>query len=282
MSARFAIAAREELWFAGRLLESRLLHGEAIETGGAIDATDAADEVLLAVCDRQMEDLRTAIAPLLLPMRLVSRAATDETTAAIIATKEGISVVTTPEHLFDDLALIPARTAATARVDWRNLPLVWRHGSAAVLLHEAVGHAKEHGAPDVAWPEWLTVDVPLAPRRESFRDVPLRRMTTLVAGQSGAPFTLPDTYIEVALVAGGNYEPLDDTVSVAVVAADLVDGGSTTALAPFELRSTREELARALIGAAGDPLRYPGVVCSSEGQELIVGSYAPVMITVFR
>jgi hypothetical protein len=280
LSERFAIAAREELWSAGRLLESRLLHGEAIKTGDRIDATDAADEVLLALCDRQLEELRSAVATLTSPVRLVSRAASDETTAAIIATRNGISVVTTPEKLHDDLALIP-RHPGTAHADWRELPLVWRHGSAAVLLHEAVGHAAEHDAAPVAWPAWLSVDVPLAMRRESFRDVPLRRMTTLVGGQSGAPFMLPPTYIEVVLVAGGSYEPLDDTVSLTIVVANRVDGGTTEALAPFELRATRKDIARALVGATGEPLRYPGVVCSSEGQELIVGSYAPVMVTVF-
>jgi hypothetical protein len=281
LSGRFAIAARDELWSAGRLLESRLLHGEAIENGGRIDATDAADEVLLALCDRQLEELRSAVAALTSPVRLVSRAASDETTAAIIATRNGISVVTTPEKLQDDLALIPWRPGTT-HADWRELPLVWRHGSAAVLLHEAVGHAAEHDAPAVAWPAWLSVDVPLAMRRESFRDVPLRRMTTLVGGQSGAPFTLPDAYIEVVLVAGGSYEPLDDTVSLTIVAANRIDGGTTEPLAPFELHATRREIAGAVKGATGVPLRYPGVVCSSEGQELIVGSYAPVMVTVFR
>jgi hypothetical protein len=134
----------------------------------------------------------------------------------------------------------------------------------------------------VDWPSWLTVDVPLALRRESFRDVPLRRMTTLVAQQDGAPFVLPGTYIEVALVAGGNYEPLDDTISLAIAAATLVDGGTSTPLMPFELRATRADVARAVAGATGEPLRYPGVVCSSEGQELIVGSYAPTMVTTFR
>ena len=280
MSGRFAIAAREELWSAGRLLESRLLHGEAIDHGHRIDATDSADELLLALCNRQLDELRSAAAALTLPVRLVSRAATDETTAAIVVTRNGISVVTTPEHLHDDLALIPSR-AGTAVADWRELPLVWRHGSAAVLLHEAVGHAAEHDAPPVAWPAWLSVDVPLAMRRESFRDVPLRRMTTLVAGQSGAPFALPPAYIEVVLVAGGSYEPLDDTVSLAIVAASLVDGGTTEPLAPFAIHATRAEIARAVNGATGVPLRYPGVVCSSEGQELIVGSYAPLMVTVF-
>ena len=52
-----------------------------------------------------------------------------------------------------------------------------------------------------------------------------------------------------------------------------------TPLAPFQIRVPRERVARAIVGASGEPLRYPGVVCAREGQELVVGSFAPLMIT---
>lgn len=280
MSERFAIAAREELWVRGRMIESRSMHGVAVRDGAAIDASDARDEALIT----QLETLWTAVAtpPLsLIPtLRIVARASTEETTLALIATQDDISIVTTPETLAHDLALIP-RERGTREAPWRELPLVWRNGSAAVLLHEAAGHPLERDLPPLALPPWLTVDVPLAWRRESFRDVPLRRMTTLTATQHDAPFALPPRFIDVHLLGGGHYEVLTDTVTLSVTAATLHgELPDSEALAPFTISVKRGDIV--FHGAAGDPLRYPGVVCSSEGQELIVGSFAPVMITSFR
>ncbi|HEY0140247.1 MAG TPA: hypothetical protein VGF48_05075 [Thermoanaerobaculia bacterium] len=275
MSDRFAIAAREELWVGGRLVESRLMHGIADRDRDVIEASDAPDEELLA----RLDTIWTAVAtPPLSPLRklrIVGRATTDETSLALIVTHNGISVVTTPGHFAHDLSLIPERRG-TREAPWRELPLVWRNGSAAVLLHEAVGHPLERDLPPLDLPEWLTVDVPLAWRRESFRDVPLRRMTTLTVTQHDAPFALPAQFIEVELLDGGYYEVLDDTITLSVAAASL-DG---EALAPFTISVKRSDIV--FHGADGEPLRYPGVVCSSEGQELIVGSYAPVMTTSFR
>src|SRR5205823_4721362 len=116
-------------------------------------------------------------------------------------------------------------------------------------------------------------------RRESFRDVPLRRMTHLHFEQIGAPFQLPTNRIEVFLVSGGTYEPLSESISIDIAVADLVTPKKTQRIAPFAVRASRKEVARALIGAAGDPIRYPGVICSREGQEIYVGSDAPVMVT---
>ena len=45
------------------------------------------------------------------------------------------------------------------------------------------------------------------------------------------------------------------------------------------IRATRSDIARSIVGATGDPIRYPGVICSREGQELFVGSYAPLIVT---
>jgi hypothetical protein len=45
------------------------------------------------------------------------------------------------------------------------------------------------------------------------------------------------------------------------------------------MHASRQAIARALIGAEGHPQRYPGVICSREGQELFVASHAPVLLT---
>ena len=171
---------------------------------------------------------------------------------------------------------------------------MWRNGSAAVLLHEAIGHAAEHAHAPLEWPRWLRArdvarsgpvanliegESPAALRRESFRDVPLRRMTELHFEQTGAPFELPANRIEVFLISSGTYEPLSQTISIDVAVADLISAKKTQRMIPFALRASRKSVARALIGATGDPIRYPGVICSREGQELYVGSRAPVMLT---
>ena len=122
----------------------------------------------------------------------------------------------------------------------------------------------------VKWPSWLSIDAPLVSRRETFRDVPLARMTHLIARQTDAPFALPGERIEVQLIAGGAYDPLSDIVTIDV---------AVSSAGPFTIRRPRAEVAASLAGASGEPIRYPGVICSREGQELYVASHAPVMIT---
>jgi hypothetical protein len=278
---RYAVATRDELWSHGRLLERRLSHGEATETDhgvvGTIVATDTRDDALVAQCDHLMAELRRCIVPDA-RMRLVAEASTEGIAQTITVRHHGHSIVTTPEHLEQDLALLrtagvpPAGPAAS-----RRLPILWKNGTAAVLLHEAYGHPLEHGHAPLTWPAWLHVEAPLKLRRASFRDVPLLRMTTLTARQANAPFELPAERIEVHLIDGGHYEPLTEVVTVRVAAAT-IDGIPT---GPFTLEQTRAGIARAIQGAHGDPIRYPGVICSREGQELVVGSRAPELLTVF-
>jgi len=192
-----------------------------------------------------------------------------------------------------DATVLREALAIEQTTDQRDLPIVWRNGSAAVLLHEAVGHAAEHEAKPVRWPSWLRVadlpgfavddtgatarganlmnEPPACLRRESFRDVPLRRMTNVHVKKHGRPpFQLPRRFIDVYLVAGGAYDPLTDVVTIDV---------AVSTAGAFTLRRTRAEVAESIAGATGVELRYPGVICSREGQELVVGSYAPVMIT---
>lgn len=276
---RFAHATRDELWLLGRLIESRLSHGEAFDEGDRIVASDARDDALVAACEAELQRLRAHVVDDA-RVRLIAEATLDGVTGTMTVTKNAHSIVTTPEYLATDLALLTATaTVPPVPPPEGRFPYVWRNGTAAVLLHEAIGHPREHGHAEVDWPSWLTVDIPLKKRRATFRDVPLLRMTDVVAMQTNAPFELPAERIEILLLGGGAYEPLTEIVSIRVAIAELIDAHGTTRLAPFELTQSRCEVAASLAGATGDPIRYPGVICSREGQELAVGSCAPVMVT---
>jgi hypothetical protein len=274
-ASTFAIASRDELYLRGALVASRLMHGQATQLAGVIEASDARDDRLVRACDDAVELARASVVALHdARVRVVVRATresdieTVETT--ITVAMGGVSVVTTPADVLIDYEFLRAliRSKPTATIG--PLPIVWQNGSAAVLLHEAIGHASEHGASAIAWPSWLSVDAPLVPRRETFRDVPMPRMTHLVARQNGAPFAQPDKRIEVQLIAGGAYDPLTDMVTINV---------AVSTAGPFAIQRTRAQIAASLLGAVGEPIRYPGVICSREGQELYVASHAPVMIT---
>lgn len=287
-AAPFAIATRDELWVHGHLVERRLAHGEAIEDERGIRAVDTADAALIAACDAAIDELRACVVSDA-RVRLVAEASNEGLTKTIVVTLAGLSVVTTPEYIVNDVALL--RSASTSQpigddAPSRSIPLLWKHGSAAVLLHEAIGHPLEHGQARLDLPSWLTVEVPLQLRRASFKDIPLMRMVHVAARQTNAPFTLPARRIEIVLVDGGAYDPLTELVTVRVAAAHLVDGdvdgGRVRALAPFTIHESRANIARAIVGAAGESLRYPGVICSREGQELVVGSHAPLMLTELR
>jgi len=260
----YRIATRDELWSHGRLLESRLSHGEAIEDAHGIVATDTRDDALVAIAERELANLRDAM-PRDARVRLVVEASTDGISATMTIRRGTRSIVTDAVHAqFDDTLLRtagvpPAEHAASRR------PILWQNGTAAVLLHEAFGHPKEHAQPDIAWPHWLFIDLGLKKRRETFRDVPLTRMSHVRVTQTNAPFELPRDYTEVTFIDSGSYDPLTEVV--------------TLHIGDFEYRATRSEIAQSLIGATGDPIRYPGVICSREGQELAVPSFAPVMLT---
>jgi hypothetical protein len=274
----FSIAAIDELWLRGTLAERRLTHGRAEEHGNEIVATDARDDALVAACEKAMEALRAAM-PMDARVRLVSR----NGDATMTVEMGGVSIVTTPEFAAEDVQLLRSLVASEgpsprpAGRGWReapgegrsvpNFPILWHNGSAAVLLHEAIGHPAELDVAPIEWPSWLRVDCPISLRRASFSDVPLRRMTRLVVSQNGAPFALPSPRIDVHLVRGGAYDPLTDVVTIDV------------AIPAFTIRATRARIAAAIAGALGEPIRYPGVVCSREGQELVVDSFAPLLVT---
>ncbi|HEX2062723.1 MAG TPA: hypothetical protein VHK90_18420 [Thermoanaerobaculia bacterium] len=273
---RFAIATRDEVWSRGRIVEQRLSYGEAIQHGSEIEASDARDDALVAACTSAMESMRACVLDDV-RMRLVATASTDGDSQTITVTLHDHSIVTTPEHLSEDMQLlrnagVPLASPAASR----RLPLLWKHGTAAVLLHECAGHPLEHDR-EAILPSWLHVDIPRKPRRATFRDVPLLRMQHVFAEQHDAPFALPGERIEILLIDGGHYEPLTDVVTLHVGAADLVEGNDRRRLAPFTFEASRHDIR--FLGASGAPLRYPGVVCSREGQELVVPSHAPLLLT---
>ena len=292
---------RDELWVRGVLDESRFTQGQALTRGREIFARDSIDDRTLrgelrAACDAEMDRFYRSIESLKnARVRGIVTATTGGLESTITITVDGISVVTTPDDVISDhQALERLLRPPAAPPPARSMPIVWRNGSAAVLLHEAIGHAAEHAHTPLTWPRWLRArditpegrsadliagEVPMAIRRESFRDVPLRRMTNLVFEQVRAPWATPARRIEVFLVSGGTYEPLTETISIDIAIADLVRGKKRERVAPFTIRASRAAFARALIGAKGKPVRYPGVICSREGQELFVGSHAPVMVT---
>ena len=300
----FAIVTRDESWLLDRrfMIESRLIHGSADQHGNTIEARDDRDDELLALCDRESDRAREAIAPLREGRaRAMISARRDgeskDVSATISLTVLDLSVVTTLPHLTADYEMLVglASVRAGADADYRSLPLVWRNGSGAVLLHEAAGHPAEHAQQVLDWPSWLSVidesergvadllrgEAPRAMRRASFSDVPLRRMTNVVVKGVGPTLGLPPRHIEILLVAGGRYELLTDHVSLSISAADLVDGEHRVRLHPFVIDEPRATMARSLRGAAGQVRRYPGVVCSREAQELFVGSHAPDLVMEF-
>ena len=256
----FAIATIDELWLRGELAERRLSYGRAEQRADEIFAIDARDDELVERCERLIEQMRAVMPADADRVRLVAR-----DTGTMTVTINGLSLVTTPDFVADDANLL--RSMKHATVDDPSLPIVWRNGSASVLLHEAIGHPMELDMPPVAWPEWLATFCPMAMRRASFSDVPLRRMIVFVAAQFDAPFELPEPRIDVELIRGGAYDPLTDVVTIDV------------AVPRFTIRATRAQIAASIVGASGEPVRYPGVVCSREGQELVVGSFAPLLVT---
>ena len=266
---RFAHAVREELWARGRKLESRLSHGEAIEDEHGILARDTRDDALVELAEQELTRLRDAM-PNDLVVRLVAEASTESIAATMIVRLGPLSIVTDPDHAQQDINLLrsagcqPAGPPAASR----PVPILWLNGTAALLLHEAHGHPLEQNLPPLALPDWLHVEVALKPRRATFRDIPLQRMQHVHVTQHHAPFSKPDEFIEVTLIDGGAYDPLTDTITLRI---------SASSIGPFELHEQRTNIR--FLGAQGDPIRYPGVICSREGQELVVASWAPTLLT---
>lgn len=311
----FSIVSRDERWSLGSpdiLHDQRLTHGEATLFGSEILATDAVDRELLDLSEREMSAARAAIlgGQSRMGARIVATARRSPSaviTESVITFSAGaVSVVTSPVHAQADrerLLRIASRQIDQS-VEPHGIPMIWKNGSASVLLHEAAGHPAEHGQPAIRWPAWLSVrdeppfdfddanrrvavvdllrgEMPTAMRRSSFADVPLPRLSNVVVRHDHAPFDAPRTHLDILLIAGGRYDPLTATVSMFVAAADLVEDGVARGVRPFVIRESRERIANAIRGARGEPERYPGVICSAEGQEIFVASHAPEILVVF-
>jgi hypothetical protein len=309
----FTIATRDVVWRDGVVIEDRHSFGEARQSGGTITARDVFDEKLDRACDRAFDALRPlaesvrdgrvrAIASV---RRVTSVNGEDEWSSLAMSVRIGsLSVVTTPENFARDLAWLHQagdEDAGAPLEDYKQFPIAWQNGSASVLLHEAIGHAAEENAQGMTWPRWLRardeppfrlddagnvarvadllVEPPASLRRATFRDVAIRRMTRVIVDHDRAPFTLPGRRIDIHLLGNGRYDPLTDQVMLTVTSAHLVDGKRKELLQPFVIRESRARIRTALTGASGAPLRYPGVVCATDGQKVIVGCAAPLMLT---
>jgi hypothetical protein len=223
----------------------------------------------------------------------------------LVSTPGGRSVAVAPGELHQFEHLLSAHSPALPEVvDHRELPIEWAAGSAAVLMHEAVGHPAEQLRHDVDWPQWLSVldggrnpavlddcgeplqrceltrgQQPSAWRRTSYRDVPMQRMTDLTVTATGVTALLPPRRIRIFLLSSGRYDPLSDSITLAVSGAELVTGSASSPLAPFILNASRASVAAALAGECGPIVTYPGVACFDEGQRLFVGSRACGLLT---
>lgn len=314
----FSTASIDESWPDGRRRELRVGWGSARHDDHTIMATDdlpsTEQNELLSQCESEAvlwHELlrlfdRQLIARIHVSVRQVEGRPPSMTSVATLARpgREDVSVVTTRDDAADDWNRLTFddRLGSAVSEDIRRLPFMWRGGSAAVLLHEVIGHASEERAPALRWPKWLRVrDIPFSAfddcgeatvavdllsegphtwRRESFRDVPLRRMSGLTALAEGSPaIQLPDEYVEIDLVSDGSFDSLTDVARVRVAVAWVVRRDSRRLLEPFVLRCSRRAVAGALVGMGGDPVRYPGVLCSSEGQTLYVASSAADLLT---
>ncbi|HVT45341.1 MAG TPA: hypothetical protein VMT00_13230 [Thermoanaerobaculia bacterium] len=272
--------------FAGVPIERELLSGVASAAGEAAAVRSVRGRVAVQRDDDAL-------------------AARDIDYLVFIDARRSLSIVTTRDRIEDELRIFSSSDETTIEVDHRTIPIVWRNGSAAVLLHEAIGHPAEHGAPAAPWPKWLVVaddpeasgmlvddagervsrriltagEQPSCRRREGFRDVPLHRMTTLVVECGKGALDLPARRLEVLLTGTGEYDAAADSISLAVDLAELVEGDRRRRAAPFVLRARRDHLARSIAGAGDRQARYPGVLCSREGQRLYAGSIAPDLST---
>ncbi|HUF16795.1 MAG TPA: hypothetical protein VMS12_01985 [Thermoanaerobaculia bacterium] len=250
--------------------------------------------------------------------RYVSNGRIDDaqSTTCLVVTSTGPgfrrSIVCTEDRIEAHLHLFANQTPdpPSAVSDLRNLPILWSGGSASILFHEALGHPAERGLMPAGLPTWLRVsdrpsgaalgsmafddcgvasserdlssgERPGCFRRESFRSVPLRRMSNLHAEiiADSNPIELPDQFIAVRLIGEGGYDPLHDRIRLSVTLAELVEGERSTPIAPFEIGGSREQVLRSIIAGEGPPITYPGVLCAEDGQRIPVGSEAPLLLS---
>lgn len=215
-------------------------------------------------------------------------------------------LLSTAMTLLRDVATL--RRPAEGACEWEQTPILWSRGTAGVFFHEAIGHPAERSMSSAFFPDWLEVrDMPLHPglgslsiddaglnarpadlrqeapwglRRASYRQPLSRRLTNLVCGgASPDPLKLPQRYIEILAVSGGEFDAIDDRVTLHISASRLVDGTAGIAQAPFRYSAGRREIAGSLQALGSRLIPYPGVLCSDDGQTLPVGTFSPDLLT---
>src|ERR1700736_2838985 len=107
------MASRDELWSRGALIETRVSHGQAVQSGKQIVATDRLDDRRLRVaCDEAAAGIRGEIARLVdARARVVTTATLHAVQTTITVTVADVSIVTTPEHLRSDYDALLRRLA---------------------------------------------------------------------------------------------------------------------------------------------------------------------------
>ncbi|MBW3564602.1 MAG: hypothetical protein KY459_07745 [Acidobacteria bacterium] len=217
-------------------------------------------------------------------------------------TEDGATLVADLDDIGAALSIAGPRTGKTISAErLEGLPLLFLFGSGGVLIHEIAGHPLIAGHKLPNLPDWLTItddpsipglgflgarddcgrptraaqihrgEIPAALRRSSFRDVPLPRMSSLVV-EGNAPFEIPDDRIEIHLIEHGAWDPDRDVITLNVQRADVFTRAVHKPAPRFTIEASRNVLAGALSGARGRPVRYPGVICSEEGQRVPVGT----------
>lgn len=299
-----------------RVVEQRLEHGRAMSrwsNGWRIEATDVLRERVPDHLQLTEEDVAwlTAVATQRTEARPVRNEFLVTTTARrrvvvnesgafraedhVSTVRHGQSVVTCAGSELGALLARLQQERGEPHLPTPSLPLVFTNGSGAVLLHECIGHASEEGifTPSLPFavfdapaavddigcspqPADLRTSAPLGWRRWSFRDVPLRRMTSLVIDAAPAA-ERPDRYIDVDEVEEGTFDSLSGTATLLVRSAAEVTPSGRTTLIPFELTVSRDSLWQRL-SIAGTAAVERTVICSARGQRAPVHSSCPDLL----
>jgi hypothetical protein len=213
LSARptFAIATRDELRLRGHLVEERLSHGVSTHSANGIDATDerrrragrALRRGALAAAGRRPD--RCARAPR--GERAASRGRDDDHRDDDDRPRRPL-VVTDADHAANDAQLLDLFNASPSFALFSAPPALAPRLRLRPAARGRRPIPRSTATQPLDWPSWLSVrdeppfavddlgnetratnllaEAPACFRRESFRDVPLRRMSHCIARQHGA------------------------------------------------------------------------------------------------
>lgn len=227
----------------------------------------------------------------------------DEQSFAIVSTRSLRGVVASADAAAFAAFLSGSDAENAGHCSDRSLSLLFAHGSATVLLHEAIGHPAELGqfAP---WPSWLRISdappfavddlgaptfaidllrqTPQTWRRFHWRDAPLQRMSNLQVEVADITADRPKHYIEVVLVDEGSWDPLSGMITLAITLAYEVNGGERFRIEPFRIALAINALPNSIAAIGRGSIDYPGVICGLAGQTLRVSGSAPDILLQVR